>query len=154
MKCYPPLSLLPTLGREGEAASDFSYFGGCGRGGSQRSLSHASAPSQLPKAGKGPPDPRSPGSHSPPFKVTVDGLSQRCPCAPPPSQRFLPKGPVPLAARVGYKRVLAIPKVPTPHTSSREENLEPGQDNLAQVHIVFCLYTAVPRFVKGLLPVT
>lgn len=48
-------SLLPTLGRQEEAASDFSYFGGCrGGGGSQRSRSHASAPTQLPKAGRGP----------------------------------------------------------------------------------------------------
>lgn len=49
------LSLLPTLGRQEEAASDFSYFGGCGGGGgSRRSRSHASTLSQLPKAGRGP----------------------------------------------------------------------------------------------------
>lgn len=55
VRCYPLLPLLPTLGREEEAVSDFSYFGGCGGGGgSQRSRSHASAPRLLPKAGRGP----------------------------------------------------------------------------------------------------
>lgn len=32
------LSLLPTLGRQEEAASDFSYFGGCGGGGGSREV--------------------------------------------------------------------------------------------------------------------
>lgn len=55
VRCYPPLPLLPTLGREEEAVSDFSYFGDCGGGGgSQRSRSHASAPRLLPKARRGP----------------------------------------------------------------------------------------------------
>lgn len=76
VRCYRPLPLLPTLEREEEAASDFSYFGGCGgRGGSQRSRSHASAPRQLAQSREEPPDPKSAGSHFPPFMLTVGGLS-------------------------------------------------------------------------------
>lgn len=131
------LSLLPTLGRQEEAASDFSYFGGCGGGGgSRRSRSYASARSQLPKAGRGP---QIQGPLAPTSRLSRL-LWMGSPSAVLEPQ-ILPKdpqkGPVPVVATDG---VLAIPKgspIPT-HL--------PGRKTQSQVRIIWPKFTQSVAF--------